>query len=439
MQYSMRHIGMWLMIFLSVAYVFYPIASVPSVVGGMAFVYCLLNRHSVPVTKTLIVVAVWTMWLLLSAIMNRDMMFVENTGAWFRAVKMFFIFIFLISVVNTEKCFWRFSQGFLALGAIYTFIGYLEVLFPEALKPFFLLFRARGGLPYLYDDHNGVRLLSISRQYDPNYVGFLLVLLTSVALAMAMAAWKQGQRIKYIYFGLVFFLSGGVILTSSRGAFLVLLFTLITTCVLTMVSYNKKVIKRIIVFAIVAVLAVGGISVVTNSFLVTKTKAMLSGESLKTGGSDGMRIEMVMTSWEMIRDNPVFGVGVWNYYSRLNAPDYAALHPSLVTYQFRDPHNFILSVGLSSGITGVLLVGCVIVNGMLLGCGKFAGGEENLQTRVLLNAFLYPFIYNSFFEYSLLDVSRLMLLYVLFFVIGFSENICKAKTCGKHEERWSLF
>ena len=82
----------WGLVTLALAYIFYPIASVPSFVGGISLLYSVYNWRKISLTKELLVASLFTVLMLISVLANREMMLAENIGAWVKVFKLFCFF-----------------------------------------------------------------------------------------------------------------------------------------------------------------------------------------------------------------------------------------------------------------------------------------------------------------------------------------------------------
>ena len=81
--------------------------------------------------------------------------------------------------------------------------------------------------------------------------------------------------------------------------------------------------------------------------------AYLSGKNI-TGTSDGGRLMSQKMSWEVIKNNAAFGVGMGDVEDKVKQ-EYALLHPEIADYSRLEPHSQFLFVAVGMGTIGLLL------------------------------------------------------------------------------------
>ncbi|HEX7101500.1 MAG TPA: O-antigen ligase family protein [Nitrolancea sp.] len=129
----------------------------------------------------------------------------------------------------------------------------------------------------------------------------------------------------------------GLLLTFSRGAVLAAGFIII--CML-FVGQRRR----------LAALA-GGAGVLLGGALAVTASARI--DNLFSGGSGSLRIDLWSSAIEMIRDHPIFGIGL-DQFLYVYAPRY--VKPEAWSERFTShPHDIILDSWLSLGIMGLVL------------------------------------------------------------------------------------
>lgn len=107
------------------------------------------------------------------------------------------------------------------------------------------------------------------------------------------------------------------------------------------VIFWKRLFKLRVIF-IVLVLAWGGWHVLPD-----KQKARFT-----TMGEDKTSVQRLLywkNGWQIMKDNPVLGVGYWNF-----IPVYAAYHQEDMLYPYAElPHNIFIQIGTDAGFTGL--------------------------------------------------------------------------------------
>lgn len=170
--------------------------------------------------------------------------------------------------------------------------------------------------------------------HHPNALALFLErpLLVSVGLAtLFLPRLKWGWLIPAVVIGSV------TVMTFSRGAVLAAGASIIVVLLL-----GQR--KRLAALAGLAGVALVGLLAVTASARV---------DNLFSGGSGSLRLDLWESSLQMIRDHPIFGIGL-DQFLYVYAPRY--IKPQAWSERFTShPHDIILDIWLRLGIMGVVL------------------------------------------------------------------------------------
>ncbi|HMA33615.1 MAG TPA: O-antigen ligase family protein [Chloroflexia bacterium] len=180
---------------------------------------------------------------------------------------------------------------------------------------------------------------------DPNNLGLFLgrSLAFTVPLALHLPrAAEQGRRRAYALATLL--LIPALLLSYSRGAWLAVAVAL--GVVLWMAGGRPA---RI--FAAGLVVVAGG--------LLLAAEAHLLPERIFHTGSGLIRLDLWKTALTMVRDHPIFGIGLDQFLNQHQGPYLDPAH--LEEYWLSHPHNLVLDWWLSLGIIGVLLAGWIAI------------------------------------------------------------------------------
>ncbi len=174
------------------------------------------------------------------------------------------------------------------------------------------------------------------------------------AMCSFLSAWFASQcslpRYKYALYALALaFILNIAWVTPGRSGYVVFLVLLV------MYFFVRRGFKGLLVGLLVAA-AVGGAAFVTSSSI--RDRVMLGVSEAQNYSSDvnetslGRRMVMYETTWEMIRQNPVLGVGTGgfeNQFSAIAAKKYTGWR----AMPFHDPHNQYLFVWSENGLIGL--------------------------------------------------------------------------------------
>lgn len=396
---------------LSIVCTFYPISSGASILGYFALFYVVENYKDLPTNKIFKLVCIFSIWLLFCCFITY--FDYKNTGSEFWSKELRYFFMFLMLTIMIKKIsFEKILKVYLGVGAVFILLGYVEVLCNNKLDWFFRIFRSHAKDLHFYFDDNIPRLLSISRNADPNFVGFIIAVLfiTITVYLLYGLLTEQKLRLKYCIYCL--FTAIALLLTGSRGGTLIALFALIILCLVIAKIINAKIVYKTLFIMLllgVAFLIILGYFFPDNIF-ISKLLVLFKEDTWQRGTSEGMRFEMISLSFQILKENFLFGVGPTGFQVSSHLPEYYI--KSLATHNFRDPHNFLLTVGMLAGVPGIILIITILVSNILniIKCLK----EMLTLERLVILAWTLCFIATIPFEFPLQDESRLVLLNLYF-------------------------
>lgn len=262
---------------------------------------------------------------------------IANTYEFISAI---LISIIVINLVETKEDFNLFLRGIVGLGLLLSGISYLFYYAVEFhLFPKIALYATR--YAFVYHD-----VISSLWEYQNSFGAFLVLpLLISFGFLLS----SEDIAKKTLWFICSIFLAFVLILTASRGAFIVEIFALILFALLS----HKKDIPKVL-FYIVAV--------TSASFLLTQTAASPSTIRIFLGKSDtlvkyvvagtpntslGARVYFAKFSLKSFLQHPLFGTGLRSY---KNVYSINNLIPDKIS---TSPHSMILRFLVETGAIGI--------------------------------------------------------------------------------------
>ena len=229
---------------------------------------------------------------------------------------------------------------------------------------------------------------------SPNNLALYLERGLPLLIALALFVDARRRRIAYALAALPITLT--VYLTYSRGAWLLGL----PAGLLFVGLFSGRRVR----LAIAALLVVGGIALVP--FSQTDRFKSLFQEGTGTGF---FRVSVWESGIAMIRDHPIFGVGLDNFlyeYPKYIQPD-AWREPNLA-----HPHNIVLDFWVRMGILGVVALGWLLLEFYLTGLKKLAGANRAIVLGLMASltaALAHGMIDASYFYVDLAFVFMLTL------------------------------
>jgi O-antigen ligase len=174
----------------------------------------------------------------------------------------------------------------------------------------------------------------------------------ALPLALALGLWGRNRRRRVLYglgaVGMVI----AIVLTYSRGAWLLG----IPASLLFLAAVRGR---RTLLLMAGSLLVIGavGLALVGPDRLVTLADS--------DQGTAFLRIQLWRSSWAMIRDHPILGIGLDNFLYFYRSA--YVLPTAWEELNLSHPHNIVLDFWLRLGLAGLLLVGWVLVSFFRLG------------------------------------------------------------------------
>jgi len=285
----------------------------------------------------------------------------------------------LTFIFNTENDFKKIIKKlFVFLGGFIVTIGYVQFFFYQSLKNLF----------YLGWDEHLYRMFSVF--LDPNFAGVFFVLYFLFLLDQIFDNFKN-RIMLIIYSGLSIFTLFAVLLTYSRSALLMLTFGI------CFYLFLKK--KKILILFIVVSLAI-------LTFILPRAYKTEGTNFFRTVSSEA-RLISYRQSVEIIKDNPVFGVGFNNY--RFAKERHGFSHPrDYKSHSDASSDNSLLFIFATTGIVGLIAYIYMWHRIFIL----------SRKSELILSSIFALFL-SSLFINSLFYV---FFIYWLFLIIGIKEN-----------------
>ncbi|MEJ6951185.1 O-antigen ligase family protein [Natronospora cellulosivora (SeqCode)] len=245
---------------------------------------------------------------------------------------------------------------------------------------------------------------------SPNQLGTLVTFIFFFFISFSMHK-EQNLPLNILYFFLS--LASIIILyaTNSRGAVLGFIVSLLLW--FGMLVYknieNKKILSSMFVLFLV----------LTTSFFYFLPDNLLEKftllQDIESSGSLNTRVIMWESSWEMIKSNPVLGVGVGNY--RLNFQNYLdEIGHSQRATRHRHPHNLFLYIAAEQGVFSLLVFLFMYYKAYLLAFENFA--KYKVMTKKSILGLILAAQLTSLFIHSFVD-STARFGYVGYFILIF--------------------
>ncbi|RMF93340.1 MAG: tetratricopeptide repeat protein [Candidatus Schekmanbacteria bacterium] len=281
-----------------------------------------------------------------------------------------FIIIALFSAVNmTNKYVFFDALSELILSAIFSFI-IIQELKNEDFKIIAIVSSIVGTLVssiaiYQYFTAESFNLANSVRSTlgHSNFLAHYLIIIIPLTLSLILSSLKKIYMALYSIFFIIQITALAV--TFARGGWIAcIISTIIFAFLSTNISVKNKslIIKRIIAVLIITILITGGIAatkphVLEALFIPFKEmKKVASGEESEFKYkiiTILVRLEMWKGTIDMIKSNPIFGVGLGNYW--IVAQKYRTPNELKMDYDMlKWAHNDILQIGAETGFFGMI-------------------------------------------------------------------------------------
>jgi O-antigen ligase len=241
----------------------------------------------------------------------------------------------LRALVHDRRTAWGVVDAWVLGGALIAMVGAYQWAFGHDLITADGVWRVRG----FYGSPNNLAL----------YLGRLFPLATAVAAFGAVSpseAHERGSAGRRWAYGLAALLMGGaILLTYSRGAWLLGVPTALLFLAAARGRRTLLILVVVLLLAAVLLLVVGGPGRLTSLLDTTE-------------GTTFYRLQLWRSSWAMIRDHPVLGVGLDNFLYKYRT--HYVLPSAWEEYNLSHPHNVVMDFWLRLGLPGLVILVVVL-------------------------------------------------------------------------------
>lgn len=268
------------------------------------------------------------------------------------------------------------------------------------------------GIGYYGGVYQGVRIGMPSFLGNPNFSAMFVVATIPLHIWFLMTA--ESRKLLWFYFVSIGISIVGLILFNSRGAFLGLIFAMLSTLVAAGILKKYK--------SAVYILAAFAISIALSLAFYSTTRINVPAKEAATSNQTA---EVRLIVWDLafteIKTSPLFGTGIGNFFIAFRANT----NPALTNLEwFDDAHNVMLQIYASAGVPiGTLLL--VLMGLVLYWCIKSGLQNKDGLPLVIAISIVTWLIVGSFTPVGL--PSWLLLAVLLGNGIGYSP---KLKTCS---------
>ncbi|MFQ5593641.1 MAG: O-antigen ligase family protein, partial [Anaerolineae bacterium] len=315
-----------------------------------------------------------------------------NTGVAFHELRVVVIdsalLYFLVRSSGLSRSqLWRLVDVLVVAGLLVSLYGFYQYIFSGDVIVAEGVRRMRGVYP------------------SPNNLSLFLGRIVPIAGVVAVWGPAQWRRLFYAVAGLI--ITGALFLTFSRAAWLVGL-----PAAVLFVGLVRG--RRALTGAVAAILALA-LSVLP----LAGTARINSLFELSTGSSTYRRIKLWQSAVHMIRDHPVFGVGLDNFLYQYR--EHYILAGARDDPSLSHPHNLILDFWTRLGILGVVALGWLVYAFFQTTWQLYRRLDENGQVLVL--GLMSSMVYTL--AHGLLDNSYFLvdLAYVFMLTIGIASRL----------------
>lgn len=287
----------------------------------------------------------------------------------------------LSGAVREGRTMWRVVDAWVLGGALIALVGLLQWFFGENVITAEGVWRVRG----FYGSPNNLAL----------YLGRVL------PLVVAIAAWGQSGRRRWVYGLASLLMAGALLLTYSRGAWIVgVPASLLFLAALRGRRTLATVVGVLVVIAVIVLLVVGAGRL--TSLLDTSE------------GTTFFRVQLWTSSLAMIRDHPVLGVGLDNFLYAYRSS--YVLPTAWAEFDLSHPHNLVFDFWLRLGLPGLITAVWLLVafyRKAWMSYRRLPEGDVQLLVLGLMagmvNFVAHGLVDNAFFLVDLAFVFMLML------------------------------
>lgn len=276
---------------------------------------------------------------------------------------------------------WRVVDAWVLGGLLISMVGVVQAASGENLITADGLSRVRG----FYGSPNNLAL----------YLGRIL------PLAVAVLAWGQKGWRRWGYGAAAALMACALFLTYSRGAWVIGI--PVSLLFLAALRGRRAVVVTMVAMAVAAIV-----------LLLVAGQGRLASLLNTTEGTTYFRVQLWQSSWAMIKDHPVLGVGLDNFLYHYRT--YYVLPTAWEEFNLSHPHNLVLDAWLRLGVLGLAVLLFLLVGFFRRAMRAFRRAPEG-GARILLQGLMAGMVYmvahglvdNAFFLVDLAFTFMLML------------------------------
>jgi O-antigen ligase len=244
---------------------------------------------------------------------------------------------------------WRVVDAFIIGGVLIALVGAFQWVSGENLIAAEGVSRARG----FYGSPNNLAL----------YLGRVL------PLAVVAAVWGVRGRWRWVYAVTSVVMLVGVLLTYSRGAWLLG----IPVALLFLAAMRGRRAVAVTVVVVVVVLALVALTAGGDRMALL----LDAGE-----GTSFLRLQLWKSSIAMVRDHPILGVGLDNFLYHYRTR--YVLPTAWEEFNLSHPHNIVLDFWLRLGLTGLVVIGWLLFGFFRRGSQAVAKGKNGSEPAMVM-------------------------------------------------------
>lgn len=432
---------LWFLEILCLVYILHPINVVAPVTAAFVLFYMILLRPKIIFTPLFYGVSFLTFWLLLSIFVNYNLFLYKRLSSWLWLFEYYMVFCgYLILLRNTDDIL-KMIRYFTLMTVVFGIFGYLELFFTPQLDWLFQLFRPNGILHAHFGE--SIRVTATQSWTNPAFAGTLFALGCSLCLAFALHGLKTRQDgVTGIWVLLAIGEAMLVFFTFERTAVLVMIIG-VTCVVVYWLMINKRT-RRVVLFGcLLCVATVAGLVSLTPAghslqrFQSTINIQQQSADSRIVDHSTYGRLMLTYLGWEIMIDNPVFGVGLDNFqFVVQNTNRYSDIFPEVLPGNAEagdtSSHNVFTHLGSDAGFPGGVAILFISFwsSYILIKYIRSRDGDDTLNYVVsFLLGMAVLLIIIIPFDFSLINKSEGMAYFIIWaFLAAFEKIVIEKKT-----------
>ena len=322
-------------------------------------------------------------WMLISSFFSKDIS--QTIWEVLRTVSYFGLFLTVYALVKNNKSI----QSFLLI----SFITAGSILLIKDLYNFFSWYGLSSG-----------RYLIGSFYWHNQMAGFIVIL---IPLLLSLFLLIKNLYLKFVLLSAILISLIAIVFTYSRGGWLSLIASLLLFFVLSFKKIKSHIKPLFIMFTIFMIFGFVVLKPANIGKKAESVKTELSSQTRSVSGN--LRITVWQNTFQMIKDNPIFGVGPGvfgeSYYKYQNVPWLYA----------KNAHNHYLEYVAELGIVGFFLFAAITINAifMVLAERKALGDYAKYPLLIGIIAALFGSAFHALVD---IDWSRISL-YSIYWIL----------------------